>query len=80
IIASYGYSLFRPAASTEEDRRIAQFAHHRASLWSTYDLQSEAWRGWGLGAGLTARSSYMAFSDSDSQVRIAGQTRVDASL
>ena len=80
IIASYGYSLFRPAASTEEDRRIAQFAHHRASLWSTYDLQSEAWRGWGFGAGLTARSSYMSFSDSDSQVRIAGQTRVDASL
>lgn len=80
IIASYSYSLFRPAANTEEDRRIAQFAHHRASLWSTYDLPSEAWRGLGVGLGLTARSGYMAFSDANSQVRIPGQTRVDGSL
>jgi iron complex outermembrane receptor protein len=80
IIASYSYNLYSPAANTEDDRRLAQFPHHRASLWSTYDLQSEAWRGWGFGLGLTARSGYMAFSDADSQVRIGGQTRVDASL
>lgn len=80
IIASYSYSLFRPAANADEDRRLAQFAHHRASIWSTYDLPSEAWRGWGFGLGLTARSGYMAFSDADSQVRIPSQARVDASI
>jgi len=80
LIASYSYSLFHPAPSDDEDSRLAQFPHHRASLWSTYDLQSEGWRGWGFGLGLTMRSSYMAFSDADSQVRIPGQTRTDASL
>nr|WP_233170778.1 TonB-dependent receptor [Herbaspirillum sp. ASV7] len=80
LIASYSYSLFHPAPSDDEDSRLAQFPHHRASLWSTYDLQSDHWRGWGFGLGLTMRSSYMAFSDADSQVRIPGQTRTDASL
>ncbi len=80
LIASYSYNLFHPAASDDEDSRLAQFPHHRASLWSTYDLQSDDWRGWGFGVGLTMRSGYMAFNDIDSQVRIPGQTRTDASL
>ncbi|MFJ3045396.1 TonB-dependent siderophore receptor [Herbaspirillum chlorophenolicum] len=80
LTASYSYSLFHPAPSQDEDSRLAQFPHHRASVWSTYDLQSEGWRGWGFGLGMTLRSSYMAFSDADSQVRIPGQARTDASL
>lgn len=80
LIASYSYSLFHPAPSEDEDSRLAQFPHHRASLWSTYDLQSDGWRGWGFGVGVTMRSSYMAYSDADTQVRIPGQTRTDASL
>ncbi|ADJ65014.1 TonB-dependent receptor [Herbaspirillum seropedicae] len=80
LIASYSYSLFHPAPGPEQDSRLGQFPHHRASLWSTYDLQSEAWRGWGFGLGMTARSGYTAVSDADTQVRIGGQTRTDASL
>lgn len=80
VTASYSYIAFRYAKPPDEDPQISQFPRHRASLWTTYDLQSEAWRGWGAGLGLTARSGYAALPDTDILGRIAGQTRTDASI
>ncbi|KAF1039358.1 MAG: Ferrichrome outer membrane transporter/phage receptor [Herbaspirillum frisingense] len=80
LTASYSYISFQPAKSPGDDIQLSQFPRHRASLWSTYDMQSEALRGWGFGLGLTMRSGYTAFSDADTLVRIPGQTRTDASI
>ncbi|NKI71153.1 TonB-dependent siderophore receptor [Collimonas pratensis] len=80
LTASYSYIAFQYAKPPDQDPQISQFPRHRASLWTTYDLQSEAWRGWGAGIGLTARSGYTAVPDSDVLGHIAGQTRTDASI
>jgi iron complex outermembrane receptor protein len=80
LTASYSYVSFQYAKPPGDDPQLSQFPRHRASLWSTYDFQKEAWRGWGVGLGLTMRSGYQAFSETDTLVRIAGQTRTDASI
>jgi len=80
LTASYSYIAFQYAKPPGQDPQISQFPRHRASLWTTYDLQSEAWRGWGAGLGFTARSGYTALPDTDVLGRIAGQTRTDASI
>ena len=80
LTASYSYIAFQYAKPPGQDPEISQFPKHRASLWTTYDFQSEAWRGWGLGLGLTARSGYTAVPDTGVLGHIAGQTRTDASI
>lgn len=80
LTASYSYLDFQYAQPPGDDPQLSQFPRHRASLWSTYDLQTERWRGWGFGLGLTMRSGYEAYSETDSLVRIPGQTRTDASI
>ncbi|EJL84977.1 TonB-dependent siderophore receptor [Herbaspirillum sp. CF444] len=80
LTASYSYIAFQYAKPPGEDPQLSQFPRHRASLWSTYDFQAEGWRGWGVGLGLTMRSGYQAFSETDTLVRLAGQTRTDASI
>jgi iron complex outermembrane receptor protein len=80
LTASYSYIAFQYAKPPGQDPQISQFPRHRASLWTTYDLQSEAWHGWGAGLGLTMRSGYMALPDTDAPGRIAGQVRTDASV
>ncbi|NKI70219.1 TonB-dependent siderophore receptor [Collimonas pratensis] len=80
LTASYSYIAFQYAKPPDQDPQISQFPRHRASLWTTYDLQSEAWRGWGAGLGLTMRSGYTALPDTDVLARIASQTRIDASI
>jgi iron complex outermembrane receptor protein len=80
LTASYSYIAFQYAKPRGQDPQISQFPRHRASLWTTYDLQSEAWHGWGAGLGLTARSGYTALPNWDVLGHIAGQTRTDASI
>jgi iron complex outermembrane recepter protein len=63
------------------------FAAHptqRASLWATYEFQSEALRGWGMGLGIAANNkSYLgakyATSTTD-PVKLPGSARIDASV
>jgi iron complex outermembrane recepter protein len=63
------------------------FAAHptqRASLWATYEFQSEALRGWGMGLGIAANNkSYLgtkyATSTTD-PVKLPGSALVDASV
>jgi iron complex outermembrane receptor protein len=76
VIASYTYSdLLVPAAEG-----ITQLPKHTGSLWTTYDLQGARWRGWGLGAGVRARSSYLTVDSAGDISRIPGQARIDASV
>ena len=49
-----------------------------ASLWTTYELQDPAWRGWGAGAGLNYRAS--VFLDQSNTQVLPAYTLVDAML
>jgi iron complex outermembrane recepter protein len=81
--------LFNATYSTLKDvsGETLVFAAHptqRASLWATYDFQSEALRGWGMGLGIAANNkSYLgtkyATSTTD-PVKLPGSARVDASV
>ncbi|MGH8779750.1 TonB-dependent siderophore receptor [Paraburkholderia sp.] len=76
LSASYTYSVLSnpPGVAT------IQVPRHAFSLWTTYDLQSERWHGWGVGLGIRARSSYATEDNVGDVLSIAGQLRTDASV
>jgi iron complex outermembrane recepter protein len=76
LTASYSYTDFRYAQPTGFIVEPSLISRHQASFWSSYDLQTPAWRGWGYGLGATARSGY----PSNSGEHIGGQFSVDASI
>ncbi|WP_175865336.1 TonB-dependent siderophore receptor [Burkholderia cepacia] len=76
IIASYTYTSMRDVSSQTS---ISKLPRHAASLWTTYDLQGESFRGWGGGIGIQARSAYDGFTSAGTY-RMGGQTRTDASV
>jgi iron complex outermembrane receptor protein len=58
-------------------------ARHRGSLWTTYDFQNDALRGWGIGAGVTASTgfSYVEYDGADIlRYTFPAQASVDASI
>lgn len=81
--------LFNTTYSTVEDLsgsklEFAARPKYKASLWSTYEFQSAALRGWGVGMGITANDkSWLgdkyATSTSD-PVKLSGSARTDASI
>lgn len=53
----------------------------RFNLWASYWFQSEALRGWGVAAGVLARSHTLGqTSDDSAYINIPGQARVDANV
>lgn len=56
----------------------------RASLWATYDFQSEQMRGWGVGLGVTGNDkSYLGSKTKTSTtdpVKLGGSARVDGNV
>jgi iron complex outermembrane recepter protein len=76
VIASYTYSDLLSSIASD----ITQLPKHTASFWTTYDLQGTHWQGWGVGAGIWARSSYGTLDSAGNVYRIPGQARIDASL
>ncbi|TDV39165.1 iron complex outermembrane receptor protein [Paraburkholderia caballeronis] len=76
VIASYTYSNQPPTATNS----FSQLPKHAVSLWTTYDLPGEALHGWGVGAGVLARSSYVSYDIDGNEHSIPGQARVDASV
>lgn len=76
LSASYTYADLASPPGTG----ITQLPKHTFSLWTTYDLQSERWRGWGAGIGIRARSNYTSSDSSGNILSIPGQLRTDASL
>ncbi len=77
IISSYTYTSMVDKSSSDG---IGALPRHVASLWTTYDLQGESFRGWGGGVGIWARSNYVASSSGGARYRLPGQARTDASI
>jgi iron complex outermembrane receptor protein len=76
LSASYTYNILSSPPSTG----TTQLPRHSVSLWTTYDLQSERWHGWGVGLGIRARSSYASADSTGKPLSIPGQLRTDASI
>ncbi|WP_166653528.1 TonB-dependent siderophore receptor [Paraburkholderia flava] len=76
LSASYTFTL----SSNPPGTNTLQVPKHAFSLWTTYDLQSEGWHGWGAGLGIRARSSYATEDSAGNALSIAGQLRTDASI
>jgi iron complex outermembrane receptor protein len=57
-------------------------SRHRGSLWTTYDFQNDALRGWGIGAGVTAQTNrlYVANDEANTRYPFPAQASVDASI
>jgi len=53
---------------------------HKMSLWATYDLQGEAWRGLGFGAGVSATSKSKGNYDPRYMSQVPGQAQIDMSV
>lgn len=53
---------------------------HKLSLWATYDVQSEAWKGLGFGLGVSATTHSKGNYDARYMVQIPGQAQIDASV
>ncbi|MEO6920795.1 MAG: TonB-dependent receptor [Collimonas sp.] len=77
LTASYSYSDFRYAQPPGFYALASLIPRHQASFWSSYDLQTAAWRGWGYGLGATARSGYPSNSG---DLQIGGQVSVDGNI
>ena len=85
LLASYSYTRFEFAKPPKGSPELSRVPRHKLSLWTTYDLQGEALRGWGIGAGVTMRSGYKASTLSNDQgnstiYRLGAQAQVDASI
>ncbi|MGJ7530859.1 TonB-dependent siderophore receptor [Variovorax sp. GB1P17] len=85
LTASYSYTRFEPARPAQGTAELSQTPRHRLSLWTTYDLRNEAWRGWGVGAGVTMRTGYKApLNEMDGEgrsvYRLGAQAQVDVSI
>ncbi|MEM4989981.1 TonB-dependent receptor [Collimonas sp. H4R21] len=76
LIASYSYTGFKAGQPTDFSFAVNRVARHQASFWSTYDLQSPGWRGWGYGLGMSSRGGYRNINDA----YMGGQFSSDANL
>ncbi|MEO6918522.1 MAG: TonB-dependent receptor [Collimonas sp.] len=76
IIASYSDTRFSTAQAPEGLTTFSPYPERQASIWSSYDLQSPAWQGWGFGLGLRARSAYTT----NIGFTMGGQLCTDASV
>jgi iron complex outermembrane recepter protein len=75
VIASYAYSNLQSPAN-----EWGQQPSHAASLWTTYDFQSEPLHGWGTGLGIWTRGRYNARDSQEAMHPVPGQARTDASV
>lgn len=76
LTAAYSYTNFTYGQIPDFDVIPSLIARHQASFWSSYDLQTPAWRGWGYGVGATARSGY----PNNNGDHFGGQVAVDGNL
>lgn len=56
------------------------YPKHKLSLWATYTLQSEEWRGLGFGAGMSAASRSKGNTDNRYMLYVPGQVQIDTSV
>lgn len=81
--------LFNATYSTLDDASGKTLVYaarptQRASLWATYDFQSESLRGWGVGLGVTGNNkSYLGYkykTSTTDPVKLPGSARVDGNV
>lgn len=77
-IANYTYNLYRDLGA--QGTLFPGLPKHKFSLWTTYDFQNAALKGWGVGAGLNAASQTIGSRSAATQFTLPGQARIDASL
>ncbi|WP_321912678.1 TonB-dependent siderophore receptor [Burkholderia cepacia] len=75
LISSYTYGNTPKSSSVSGD-----LPRHTGSLWLTWDLPGERWHGWGVGAGLQARSGYQLAVPDLPVYRVPGQMQTDLSV
>jgi iron complex outermembrane receptor protein len=76
LIASYSYTGFKAGQPSDFSFAVNRVARHQAGFWSTYDLQSPGWRGWGYGLGMSSRGGYRNINDA----YMGGQFSTDGNL
>ena len=75
------YTTLKTGAGLDDPnvgKTVVGVPRNSASLWTTYELQDPAWRGWGAGAGLNYRAS--VFLDQSNTQVLPAYTLVDAML
>lgn len=59
---------------------VSEVPRHSGTIWMTYDLQGERMHGWGVGAGVEARSGYQVSNSRLGVFKAPGQAQTDASV
>ncbi|MGP8470947.1 TonB-dependent siderophore receptor [Burkholderia sp. PR2] len=59
---------------------FSEVPRHSGAIWMTYDLQGERLHGWGVGAGVEARSGYQLSDSRFGVFKAPGQAQTDASV
>ncbi|VWC63675.1 TonB-dependent siderophore receptor [Burkholderia contaminans] len=59
---------------------VSEVPRHSGTIWMTYDLQGERLHGWGVGAGVEARSGYQVSNSRLGVFKAPGQAQTDASV
>jgi len=78
LIFNYTYSqVADPVVATTVFTGIEK---HKMSLWTVYKAQSANWKGWGVGAGITANSGSLGNINPAYQFNVPGGARLDASV
>ncbi|MFM0637024.1 TonB-dependent receptor [Paraburkholderia metrosideri] len=77
VIANYSYTAQQSAAPTTT---YSSLPRHLFRLWTTYALQGEALHGFGIGGGITVRSSYLGQQTGDVAFTVPGQASTDLSV
>jgi iron complex outermembrane receptor protein len=77
VIANYSYTAQQSPAPTTT---YSSLPHHLFRLWTTYALQGEALHGFGVGGGITVRSSYLGEQTGDVPFTVPGQASTDLSV
>lgn len=81
LIASYSYNNY--SMSEQEVARGlggVAIARHHGSIWATYDFQSAVLHGWGVGAGILARTAYQTTTITGEDISMPGQVSTDGSI
>lgn len=77
-ILNYTYNTYRDTGMS--NRLFPGLPKHKMSLWTTYDFQGAALKGFGFGLGVTASGHAIGSNSAATQFMLPGQAQIDASL
>jgi iron complex outermembrane receptor protein len=77
-IMNYTYNTYRDTGAS--GTLFPGLPKHKMSVWSTYDFQSAALKGFGFGVGLSATGHAIGSRSAATQFMLPGQAQIDASV